>query len=67
MVCVDTTFMIDLLRRNPAAENKLSNLTRGSDGPCITVITVAELFYGAYKSRNVEKEKEKVKEVLSVF
>lgn len=33
----------------------------------MTVITVGELFYGAYKSKNVEKEKEKTKEALSGF
>ena len=64
MVCLDTTFLIDLLRKKPEAEKKLSNLTKRSDGPCITVITVGELFYGAYKSKNVEREKEKITDVL---
>jgi tRNA(fMet)-specific endonuclease VapC len=59
--------MIDLLRQNPAAEKKLNSLIKGDDGPCMTVITVGELFYGAYKSKNVEKEKEKTKEALSGF
>ncbi len=67
MVCVDTTFIIDLLHKNQAAEKKLSNLAKGIDTPCVTVITVAELFYGAYKSKNVEREKEKTKEVLNGF
>ena len=58
MVCLDTTFMIDLLHKNPEAEKKLSSLIKGSYNPCTTVITVGELFYGAYKSRNTEEEKQ---------
>jgi tRNA(fMet)-specific endonuclease VapC len=65
MVCLDTTFLIDLIRKKPEAEKKLSSLIKRSDGPCVTVITVGELFYGAFKSRNVEKEKEKINAVLS--
>jgi len=67
MVCADTTFLIDLLHKNIAAEKKLSNLAKGSDGPSTTVITVAELFYGVYKSRNFTAEKEKIKQALSGF
>ncbi len=65
MVCLDTTFLIDLLRKKPEAEKKLSSLMKRSDGPCVTVISVGELFYGAYKSKNVEREKEKITDVLS--
>jgi len=65
MVCLDTTFLIDLLRKKPEAEKKLNILIKRSDGPCVTVITVGELFYGAYKSKNVEVEKQKVRSILS--
>ena len=67
MVCVDTTFLIDLLHKNPAAEKKLISLSKRIDGPSVTVITLGELFYGAYKSNNAEKEKEKTREALSGF
>jgi tRNA(fMet)-specific endonuclease VapC len=67
MVCVDTTFLIDLIHKNPSAEKKLINFVKGSDVPCTTVVTVAELFYGAYKSKNVTAEKENIKQVLSGF
>jgi len=67
MVCLDTTFVIDLLRKNPAAEEKLAILAKRNDSPCATVVTVGELFYGAYKSKHVEAEKEKVREALSGF
>ncbi|MCL5949830.1 MAG: type II toxin-antitoxin system VapC family toxin [Candidatus Bathyarchaeota archaeon] len=64
---MDTTFLIDLIHKNLAAEKKLSSLVKRSDGPCTTVITVAELFYGAYKSKNVAAEKENIKQVLNGF
>jgi predicted nucleic acid-binding protein len=67
MVCLDTTFMIDLLHKTPEAEKKLSSLIKETDGPTTTVITVGELFYGAYKSRNILVEKEKVRQALSGF
>ncbi len=67
MVCVDTTFLIDLIHKDEDAEKKLNALAKEIDGPCTTVITVAELFYGAHKSKNVETEKENVKQVLSGF
>jgi tRNA(fMet)-specific endonuclease VapC len=67
MVCVDTTFLIDLIHKNPSAEKKLRNLVKGNDVPCTTVVTVAELFYGAYKSKNVTVEKENIMQVLSGF
>ena len=67
MVCLDTTFLIDLLHKNPAAEKKLSSLVKESDGPSTTVMTIAELFYGAYKSKNIATEKEKIKQVLGGF
>jgi tRNA(fMet)-specific endonuclease VapC len=66
MVCLDTTFIIDLLHRNQAAERKLKNLANGKEGaPSITVITLAELFYGAYKAQNQKIEKEKITQIIT--
>jgi tRNA(fMet)-specific endonuclease VapC len=67
MVCLDTTFLADLIRKNPSANKKLSNLVKEGKSLSTTIINSAELFYGAYKSNNVDKEKEKVKLVLSRF
>ena len=64
---MDTTFLIDLIHKNPSAEKKLRNLVEGNDVPCTTVVTVAALFYGAYKSKNVTAQKENIKQVLSGF
>jgi len=67
MVCIDTTFVADLIRGNPDAEKKLNDLAKDGDDPFITVITIAELFYGALISKNAEKEKAKIKQVLEDF
>ena len=67
MVCLDTTFLADLIRKSPDANKKLSNLVKEGNSLSTTIINSAELFYGAYKSNNVDKEKEKVKLVLSRF
>jgi tRNA(fMet)-specific endonuclease VapC len=67
MVCLDTTFLADLIRKNPDANKKLTTLVEKGNKLSTTIINSAELFYGAYKSNNVDKEKEKMKLVLSRF
>ena len=65
MVSVDTTFLADLIRKNPEANKKLRELVKEGDRISTTVVNCAELFYGAYKSTKVDKEKEKMRFVLS--
>ncbi len=67
MVCLDTCFVADLFRKNPAAEKKLLELTAAKENISITVISVAELYYGAYKSKRSEEEIAKVEEALKMF
>jgi tRNA(fMet)-specific endonuclease VapC len=67
MVCLDTTFLADLIRKNPDSIKKLNNLVKQGGNLSTTIINSAELFYGAYKSNNVDKEKAKMKLVLSRF
>jgi len=52
MVCVYTTFLADLIRKNPDAIKKLTDLAKEGNILSITIITSAERFYGAYKSNN---------------
>jgi tRNA(fMet)-specific endonuclease VapC len=59
--------LADLIRKNPDAIKKLASLANESNTLTTTIINSAELFYGAYKSNNVNREKEKVKLVLSRF
>ena len=67
MVCLDTTFFADLFRKNPAAERKLYELANGAKSVSTTVVTIAELYYGAYKSKNMIDEMKNVDSVLNNF
>ena len=67
MVCLDTTFFADLFRKNPAAEKKLYELANETEIVSTTVMTIAELYYGAYKSKNVSDEMRNVAAVLNSF
>ncbi len=64
MVCLDTSFIVDLLRRDRAAEKKLEEYVERDEPLTTTPITVAELFEGAYASRRKSEEVQKVREVL---
>jgi tRNA(fMet)-specific endonuclease VapC len=67
MVCLDTTFFADLFRKNPAAEKKLYELANETQTVSTTVMTIAELYYGAYKSKNKLDEMRNVASVLDSF
>ncbi len=67
MVCLDTTFLADLFRKNPAAEKKLKELVETQKEISITVMTLAELYYGAYKSSRMEEEKENIEQIKRKF
>ncbi len=67
MVCLDTSFLADLIRKKPEAIKKLTDLAKEGNKLSTTIITSAELFYGAYKSNNINKEKAKMQLVLSSF
>ena len=67
MVCLDTTFFADLFRKNSAAEKKLYELANETETVSTTVITIAELYYGAYESKNIIDEMRNVASVLDSF
>jgi tRNA(fMet)-specific endonuclease VapC len=67
MVCLDTTFFADLFRKNLAAEKKLYALANETQTVSTTVMTIAELYYGAYKSKNIVDEMRNVASVLDNF
>lgn len=67
MVCLDTAFFADLFRKNSDAEKRLVDLMNEKRTLSTTIITIAELYYGAYKSKNVEEEKKKVAYVFEIF
>lgn len=65
MVCLDTSFIIALLRRDERALAKLEEYTATQTRLTTTPITACELFKGAYKSNKREKELQKAKKTLS--
>lgn len=48
-VCLDTNFISDFLGGEQEAVLKFAEITSENLDACTTVITVSELFYGAYK------------------
>jgi len=64
MVCVDTSFLVALIRRDPEAENLLENYVTTETKLTTTPITVCELFKGAYKS-NKDENIRRVRKILT--
>ncbi|MBS7622450.1 type II toxin-antitoxin system VapC family toxin [Candidatus Bathyarchaeota archaeon] len=64
MVCLDTSFIIALIRRDSAAEKKLEECLAKEARLSTTPITACELFKGAYKTGKNENIA-KVRETLS--
>ena len=65
MVCLDTSILVPLLRKE---EEALGNLRKAGDkGSRVstTVISLCELYAGAYSSQNPVKELRKVEELIS--
>src|SRR3972149_1071513 len=67
MVCLDTSFLADLLRKNPAAEKKLKELVEVHEVISVTVMTLAELYHGAYKSSRTNVEKARIEQIKRDF
>lgn len=67
MVCLDTSFIIALLRRDPRAERKLEEYVGSGTRLSTTPITACELFKGAYRSKKRGVEVRKVREILALL
>jgi tRNA(fMet)-specific endonuclease VapC len=67
MVCLDTAFIADLFRKNPDAERKLKELVEANEAISVTVITLAELYQGAYKSSRSNVEKARIEQIKRNF
>jgi len=64
MPCLDTDFIVALLRRRPEAEDRLEEYARRGQSVSTTTITACELYRGAYRAREREKEVAKVSNIL---
>jgi tRNA(fMet)-specific endonuclease VapC len=67
MTCLDTDFIIDLLRRKPAAESKLEEMTADGDKLTTTPLNASELYKGAYNSSWPIEEAKKVRHLLDTL
>lgn len=67
MTCLDTDFIIDLLRRKPAAERKLEEMTADGDKLNTTPLNASELYKGAYNSSRPIEEAKKVRHLLDTL
>jgi len=54
MVCFDTSFIVQLIRRDPKAEKRLKEYLASETKISTTPITACELFKGAYRSKKDE-------------
>jgi tRNA(fMet)-specific endonuclease VapC len=54
MVCLDTNFLIALIRRDHIAEKKLEEYVTSQTKITTTPITACELFKGAYRTKKEE-------------
>ncbi len=50
MVCLDTTFLVDLVRAKPEAEWKLLHYLESDERITTTPVNAAELFDGAHSN-----------------
>ncbi len=64
MVCLDTSFLIDYLRQNPAAEKRLRYYEEKYEPLTTTPINAAELYEGAYSAKAKKGEVAKVRGML---
>ncbi len=67
MTCLDTDFIIDLLRRKPDAGRKLEELTSDGDRLTTTAFNASELFKGAYNCGKPVQEAKNVRHLLDTL
>jgi predicted nucleic acid-binding protein len=67
MVCLDTSFLIDLLRGNAAVKDLKAMLEKTESRITIAAPSAVELWGGACLAKNSDKAKAKVGELLMAF
>lgn len=64
---LDTTFLVDLIRKNQEIEKIIGRLDKEQDELFITTISVMELWFGAMQSHNKSKAIDGVKNLIENF
>ena len=67
MVCTDTSFVVALERREPSALQKMQGLMDEGEVVYTTSVTVAELYRGAYSSKDKVKALKDAEGLLGFF
>ena len=67
MVCVDTSFLIALERREASAIEKMNELADHGETIYTTAVNVAEYYSGAYGARDREKALSDARGLLGLF
>jgi tRNA(fMet)-specific endonuclease VapC len=65
MVCLDTSVLVALIRKDQAAIDGLTAEAERGGTVSTTVVNVCELYSGAYGSKNPQKELAKVQDLVS--
>ena len=66
MACLETTFLIDLLRGNESVK-KLKDELDKNEALSVAAPSVMEIWLGAIMSKKSEEEKSKINELISSF
>lgn len=64
MICADTSFIIDYLREDPRAGEKMKEIE--DNQLAITVITSFELYFGIFKGKTVKHE-QRLRDIEKIF
>jgi tRNA(fMet)-specific endonuclease VapC len=64
LVCFDTSFLIDLVRRQPEAEEKLREYLENGDPLTTTPISAAEAYEGVFSPKSRKGEFERIDGLL---
>ena len=65
MVCLDTSVLVALIRKDQAAIDGLTAEAERGGTVSTTVVNLCELYSGAYGSKNPQKESAKVQDLVS--
>jgi tRNA(fMet)-specific endonuclease VapC len=65
MVCLDTSVLVALIRKDQAAMNGLRAEAEGGGTVSTTTINLCELYAGAYGSKAPQRELQRVQDLLS--
>ena len=67
MVCLDTSVLVPLLRKDGRALSHLSRAVTEGSKISTTVVSLCELYAGAYGSANTTKELQKIERLTSTL